>query len=172
MLVSGLEAGARESVTMNGQSPARRLVARVQRVLPAAPDVVYAEWLDPEALSAWMCPRPARCISVDLEPRLGGRLRFDIEDKGEEFFVVGKFTVLEQPHRISFTWHCSTWGDPDLESVVTIELEEIGEAQTLLTLEHSLLPFDLIEQHDRGWVAIAAQLGQVLRRRLSTPRGG
>ena len=124
MLVSALEAGARESVTMNGRSPARPLVARVQRVLPATPDVVYAEWLDPEALSAWMCPSPARCLSVELEPRPGGRLRFDIEDKGEEFFVVGKFTVLEQPHRISFTWHCSTWGDPDLESVVTIELEE------------------------------------------------
>ena len=157
---------------MNGQSPARRLVARVQRVLPAAPDVVYAEWLDPEALSAWMCPRPSRCISVDLEPRLAGRLRFDIEDKGEEFFVVGKFTVLEQPHRISFTWHCSTWGDPDLESVVTIELEEIGDAQTLLTLEHSLLPFDLIEQHEHGWIAIAAQLDEVLRQRYSTPQGG
>jgi len=148
------------------------LVARVQRVLCAPPDVVYTEWLDPEALSAWMCPRPARCLNVELEPRLGGKLRFDIEDNGEEFSVVGKFTVLEQPHRISFTWHCSTWGDPDLESVVTIEFEETGESQTLLTLEHALLPFDLLEQHEHGWIAIAAQLDEVLRQRYSTPQGG
>jgi uncharacterized protein YndB with AHSA1/START domain len=157
---------------MNDQSPVRPLVARVQRVLPATPDVVYAEWLDSEALSAWMCPRPARCLNVELEPRPGGRLRFDIEDRGEEFFVVGTFTVLERPHRLSFTWHCSTWGDPDLESVVTIELEEIGEAETLLTLEHALLPFDLIERHEHGWVAIAAQLDEVLRRRLTAPPHG
>jgi len=148
------------------------LVARVQRVLCAPPDVVYTEWLDPEALSAWMCPRPARCLNVELEPRLGGTLRFDIEDNGEEFSVVGKFTVLERPHRISFTWHCSTWGDPDLESVVTIEFEETGESQTLLTLEHALLPFDLLEQHEHGWIAIAAQLDEVLRQRYSTPQGG
>jgi uncharacterized protein YndB with AHSA1/START domain len=148
------------------QSPARPLVARVQRVLPAPPDVVYDEWLDPKALSEWMCPKPARCLNVELEPRLGGTLRFDIEDEGEEFFVIGKFTVLEPPHRLSFSWHCSTWGDPDLESVVAIELEEIGDVQTLLTLEHSLLPFDLLEQHERGWVAIAAQLDEVLRWRI------
>jgi len=152
-------------MAVNDPSPARPLVARVQRVLPATPDVVYAEWLEPDALSEWMCPRPARCLNVELEPRLGGILRFDIEDEGEEFFVVGRFTVLERPHRISFTWHCSTWGDPDLESVVTIELQPIGEAETLLVLEHSLLPFDLLEQHERGWIAIAAQLDEVLRRR-------
>ena len=154
---------------MNGPSPARRLVARVQRVLPATPDVVYAEWLDPEALSAWMCPRPARCISVEVEPRLGGRLRFDIEDKGEEFFVVGKFTVLEQPHRLSFTWHCSTWGVPDLDSVVTTGFEEMGEAQTLLTLEHSLSP-STSSSSMSGAGRDAAQLGEVLRRRLPAPQ--
>ena len=60
---------------------------------------------------------------------------------------------------------------PD-EHRATIELEETGEAQTLLTLEHALLPFDLLEQHEHGWIAIAAQLDEVLRRRLSTPQDG
>src|SRR6266852_1609835 len=34
--------------------------AVVRRLLPAAPELVYDEWLDPEALREWMCPRPAR----------------------------------------------------------------------------------------------------------------
>ena len=33
---------------------------RVQRVMPAAPDVVFDEWLDRESLQEWMCPRPVR----------------------------------------------------------------------------------------------------------------
>ena len=31
-----------------------------ERLLPASPVVVYDEWLDPDALSDWMCPRPAQ----------------------------------------------------------------------------------------------------------------
>ncbi|MDT5336107.1 MAG: hypothetical protein QOD90_1612, partial [Mycobacterium sp.] len=46
-------------------------VARVQRVMPAAPDVVFDEWLDPESLADWMCPRPARCVAIDIEPHVG-----------------------------------------------------------------------------------------------------
>ena len=39
----------------------------VQRTLPASPDVVFDEWLDPVGMAEWMCPRPARPT-----PRIGG----------------------------------------------------------------------------------------------------
>jgi uncharacterized protein YndB with AHSA1/START domain len=32
-------------------------VVVVRRVLPAAPDIVYDEWLDPVGMIEWMCPR-------------------------------------------------------------------------------------------------------------------
>jgi uncharacterized protein YndB with AHSA1/START domain len=67
----------------------------VRRLLPAPPDVVYDEWLDPGALADWMCPRPARCRNVESEPRLGGRLRIDIEDGGTQFWVSGEYLVLD-----------------------------------------------------------------------------
>jgi uncharacterized protein YndB with AHSA1/START domain len=54
--------------------------ALVVRRLPAPPDVVYDEWLDPVALSDWMCPRPARATKIDLEPIVGGRLHIEIEE--------------------------------------------------------------------------------------------
>jgi uncharacterized protein YndB with AHSA1/START domain len=55
-------------------------VARIEQQLPAPPSVVYAECLDPDALSDWMCPRPARAIRIELDPTIGGRLRIDIEE--------------------------------------------------------------------------------------------
>ena len=132
--------------------------AIVRRLLPASPDVVYDEWLDPVALADWMCPRPARCRNVESEPRLGGRLRIDIEDDGEEFRVSGEYLVLDRPTRLSFSWSCSTWPDPSLKSVVNVLLEPRENAQTLMTIEHTLLPPGLVDQHERGWAAIAQQL--------------
>lgn len=95
----------------------------VQRTLPAPPKLVYQEWLDPESLTEWMCPRPARAIKIDLSPTIGGRLWFDIVDGAERFTVAGQFIEMDRPHRLRFTWSCSTWPDPTLESVVTVRLE-------------------------------------------------
>lgn len=69
-------------------------VAVVRRLQPASPDVVYDEWLDPAALSDWMCPHPARCLAVESEPRVGGRLRIDISDGGVEFYVSAHYRCL------------------------------------------------------------------------------
>ena len=127
-------------------------------MLPASPEVVYDEWLDPSALSDWMCPRPARCRNVEAEPRVGGRLRIDIKDGGTEFRVSGEYLVLDRPGRLSFSWSCSTWPDPSLKSVVNVLLEPRENEQTLMTIEHTFLPPELVDQHARGWTAIAAQL--------------
>lgn len=136
--------------------------ALVRRLLPAPPEVVYDEWLDPVALADWMCPRPARCRGIESDPRVGGRLRIDIEEEGAEFYVTGEYLVLERPARLSFTWACSTWPDPRHSSVVTVLLEPRGRGQTLMTIRHTLLPPGLAGQHARGWEAIAGQLAAEL----------
>ena len=63
----------------------------VRRVLPAPPDVVFDEWLDPVGMTEWMCPRPARAVKIMLEPSVGGSLRIDIEDSGFSLYVTGRF---------------------------------------------------------------------------------
>ena len=138
--------------------------ALVQRLLPAPPEVVYDEWLDPSALADWMCPRPARCRGIESDPRVGGRLRLDIEEEGTEFYVTGEYLVLDRPGQLSFTWSCSTWPDPGLSSVVTVLLEPRESGQTLMTIRHTLLPPGLAVQHELGWAAIAGQLAAELAR--------
>lgn len=66
----------------------------VQRLIPAPPEVVYQEWIDPEALADWMCPRPTRATKIELEPTVGGRLRLDIDDSGRRIHVTGEFLEL------------------------------------------------------------------------------
>ena len=97
--------------------PAQAAVVR-QR-LPAPPGIVFDEWTDAARLAAWMCPRPARCLNVEADPRIGGTLGFDIEEAGSTFRVSGNYLTLERPHRVAFTWSCSTWPDPTIQSVVS-----------------------------------------------------
>jgi uncharacterized protein YndB with AHSA1/START domain len=135
----------------------RGRAAVVQRVLPAPPAVVYDEWLDPDALSEWMCPRPAIATKIDLDPTLGGRLRIDIEENGTRFVVTGRYVELDRPSRLRFTWSCSTWPDPSVESLVTVTLEALGDSETIMTIHHAMLPPGLTGQHQSGWAQIAEQ---------------
>jgi uncharacterized protein YndB with AHSA1/START domain len=139
---------------IGGETPS----AVVVRLLPAPPTVVYDEWLDPVALADWMCPRPARPINIELEPTKGGILRIEIEENGVQFTVTGRYVELDRPRRLSFTWSCTTWPDPDVESLVTVTLEPFGDDETLMTIEHALLPQYFIDQHQVGWARIAEQL--------------
>jgi hypothetical protein len=49
-------------------------------------------------------------------------------------------------------------------------LERRERQQTLMTIEHALLPPGLVGQHERGWAAIARQLGDELTAPATPPR--
>ncbi len=142
-------------------------VVTVRRVLPAPPDVVYDEWLDPAGMLEWMCPRPARAVKISLEPSVGGSLRIDIEDGGFSLYVTGTFVELDRPRRLRLTWSCSAWADPSVQSLVTVTLEQHGADETMMTIEHEQLPPTEVDSHRRGWGRIAVQLGDAIGERSS-----
>ena len=131
--------------------------ARVQRIMPATPDVVFDEWLDPESLADWMCPRPARCTAIDLDPRVGGSVRFDVDDSGRLVLIVGHFLAIDRPRLLRFTWSHSGWQDPTTVSIVNVAFEPVGGDQTLMSIEHSLLPPEALDDHQNGWTVTADQ---------------
>lgn len=130
--------------------------------MPAAPEIVYNEWLDPEALADWMCPRPAHATKIECDPRIGGALRIDIDDSGIAMTITGRFLDLQPPYRLSFTWYCSTWAASDPDSIVTVTFEPYPSEQTIMTIEHAQLRPDLVDRHETGWAQIAEQFAEVL----------
>ena len=138
-------------------------VARVQRVMPAAPAVVFDEWLDPESLAEWMCPRPVRCVAITVEPHVGGSVRFDVDDSGTSVLISGQFVAIDRPHLLRFTWTNSNWPDPTVVSVVNVAFEAVGDDETLMSIEHSLLPPYELESFSNGWMTVCDQLEEHLR---------
>ena len=138
------------------------VTVRVQRVMPAVPDVVFDQWLDPESLEEWMCPRPVRVLEVAVEPRIGGTVRFDIDDSGTRVLITGQFLTIDRPNVLRFTWSMSNWPDPTVASVVNVSFEPVGDDETLMSIEHSLLPPEEFENYDDGWTLTFDQLAAVL----------
>jgi uncharacterized protein YndB with AHSA1/START domain len=141
------------------------VTVRVQRVMPATPDVVLDQWLDPESLAEWMCPRPVRVLDITVEPHVGGTVRFDVDDSGTRVLISGRFLAIEPPHLLRFTWTNSNWPDPTRVSIVNVAFEPFGEDETLMSIEHSLLPPEEFESFDNGWTLTADQLAAVLQER-------
>jgi uncharacterized protein YndB with AHSA1/START domain len=137
-------------------------IVRVQRVMPAAPEVVFDQWLDPESLAEWMCPRPVRVVALTVEPRVGGSVQFDVDDSGTRVLITGRFLAIDRPHMLRFTWSASDWLDPTAISVVNVAFEPLGDDQTLMTIEHSLLPPDTFDEYESGWAGVCDQLAAFL----------
>jgi uncharacterized protein YndB with AHSA1/START domain len=138
-------------------------VVRVQRIMPATPEVVFDQWVDPESLADWMCPRPVRVVALDIEPRIGGTVRFDIDDSGMRVLITGRFLAIDRPRLLSFTWTASDWPDPTAASVVNVSFESLDDDQTLMTIEHSLLPPDTFDEYQSGWAGVCDQLAAFLQ---------
>ncbi|MCV7345112.1 SRPBCC family protein [Mycolicibacterium rhodesiae] len=130
----------------------------VSRVMPAPPAVVFDEWLDPEALQEWMCPNPVRVVEVTIEPRVGGTVRFDVDDSGTGVLISGQFLTIDRPRLLRFTWSNSNWEDPSQASIVAVTFEPVGVGETLMSIEHSLLPTSEFESFHSGWIDTFAQL--------------
>jgi uncharacterized protein YndB with AHSA1/START domain len=130
--------------------------AVVVRVLPAPPEIVYDEWLDPEALAEFLCPTVTTTTTVDIDPRIGGHLRIVMADIDVVATVTGEYLELDRPRRLRFSWH-SDLAD-DFDSVVTVTLAPHGVEQTLMTIDQTALPPGQREAHVRGWSRIADQL--------------
>ena len=134
----------------------------VRRVMPALPEEVFDEWLNPDSLREWMCPRPTRCVTVTVQPRVGGAFRFDVDDVGTSVLITGQFVAIERPRLLRFTWTNSYWADPTTTSVVTVTFEPLQDDQTLMSIEHAMLPAQEYDNFHHGWTKTADQLADLL----------
>jgi uncharacterized protein YndB with AHSA1/START domain len=128
--------------------------ARVERVLPAPPEAVYAAWLDPAELAAFICPPPGTA-RVELDPRVGGALRIVMTFPDRRTVIEGAYLSLDPPHLISFAWRVAARA---IASVVTVSLEPHGTAETRMTILHTRLPAEWAASYRRGWASIRDQL--------------
>ena len=122
----------------------------LKRVIAAPRAQVYRAWTEAEALAAWFGPRGVTTRVTELDPRPGGRYRFEmVEDN--TYIVGGQFREVVPEQRLVFTW---TWETDDyaaVETEVEVTLTDVAGG-TELSLVHRRLPDDEArEKHGQGW---------------------
>ena len=133
----------------------------VNRTIPAPAEKIYDVWIDPKSPGGpWHGAE-----RVIFNPVVDGLYYLAIKHEGRVWPHYGRFTKMERPSVVEFTWMSE--GTKGAESVVTVTLQQRGD-QTDVTLRHAGVPDDeLGHQHKEGWTWILNALADALAARRS-----
>jgi uncharacterized protein YndB with AHSA1/START domain len=110
----------------------------IVREFAAPREVVFRAWTDPRQLTRWFGPRgfstPLESIGADVRPGGTWQATMVVDATGQEFPTGGFYLEVRAPERLVFTWR-----EPggDAESVVTVELADLGAGRTLMTFHQA-----------------------------------
>lgn len=133
---------------------------RLERIIGAAPDAVFAAWTTPEAMEQWYRDGEGWVARVThLDVRVGGGYRVEFGPVGEAPFVeTGTYLEIEPPHRLVMTETLDGVTTPWAGTVVTVELHDEG-GKTRCVLTHRGFPS--AEERDNaqgGWPGFLERL--------------
>ncbi len=129
----------------------------IQRLIPAPPERVFDAWTNSDELQKWWGPKDVRCLSAEIDLRLGGQYRIanELPDK-TVIWITGEFEVIERPHLLIYTWMIESTS-PATERV-TVQFEKYHQG-TMISLKHELIPTaELCDQHQLGWHSCLSEL--------------
>jgi len=128
-------------------------VLRLNRVIAASRERVFAAWTTPDAIKGWFGPASCRVLDVQIDLRVGGEycFRLSTEQLGE-IKVSGQYQEVTPPAKLVYTWQWA--GNPELtrgSSLVSVEFVPVG-VSTEIRLTHEQLPsIESRDDHARGW---------------------
>jgi uncharacterized protein YndB with AHSA1/START domain len=125
---------------------------RIERVLPAAPQVVFRAFTAPDELAQWWGPEGFTIPSVEIDPQLGGRYRIEMRPpEGDAFFLSGEFREVDPPRRLAYTF---AWEDPDpddTETLVDLSFRDLGDSTEVTLNQDPFRTEARLELHRDGW---------------------
>ncbi|HKA41968.1 MAG TPA: SRPBCC domain-containing protein [Burkholderiales bacterium] len=135
---------------------------RVTRRYPAAPDRVFAAWLDPSMAARWLfatafCPLARAAIDA----RIGGSFCFTERHAGMQIDYTGQYVEIAPPRRLAFT--LSVRGEPQPVTRVAVEIMPLRTG-CVLHLTHDNVPTDSADRAEARWTGILYGLGVALER--------
>jgi uncharacterized protein YndB with AHSA1/START domain len=139
-------------------------VVEIQRRLDAAPELVFAAFVDRRLVSLWLTPGPeVRLEVLSFDFNVGGAYRFAYHVPGGQIMHVnGVFRAIEPPTGLIFSWNIEP---PDehagIESEVTVTIAPDGKGSRLLVRHEKLARAGAVMRHAEGWRGALDQLASL-----------
>lgn len=133
----------------------------VTQVVPASREAVFEAWLNPEALASFMKPLEGMTVpNAEVDGREGGAYLILMKAGDEEMPHTGVYKTVNRFERLAFTW-VDPWYQGD--SLVTLDFEALGPAETKLTLHHvGFSDQEACDSHHGGWTTIVGHLSSTV----------
>jgi len=134
----------------------------IERSFHAPAEAVFEAWTSEEVLRRWFHAEPdweTPEAQVDLRP--GGAVRVVMRDPAKDRKIGGggRYTEIEPPTRLAFTW---TWDEEDTETLIELEFEEANGVTTVRMTHSGLRDEERVRAHEYGWGNCLANLERAL----------
>jgi uncharacterized protein YndB with AHSA1/START domain len=128
------------------------LTLNMERTYAAAPERVFDAWTSEEVLRRWFHGQrtwDTPEASVDL--RVGGEVRVVMRnpETGAEYGGGGRYTEIDPPRRLAFTW---LWDDQGTRTLIELDFTETDDGGTTVRFTHAgLWDEQAVRDHEDGW---------------------
>lgn len=142
---------------------------RMERTFPAPAQAVFDAWTSEEVMRRWWhAGRDWETPEASVDLRVGGAVRVVMRNPhtGAEYGGGGRYTEIDPPRRLAFTW---LWDDNATRQLIEIDFEEVDGITTVRFIHSGLWDEAAVRSHDDGWGQAFANLGQTLE--ADRPRG-
>ena len=139
---------------------------RIERVFDAPKERVYRAFTESPLRSRWVRPADDWQVPLtELEARVGGRYRdVFVAPDGTRFEESGVFHELRAGERLVYSCRFEGGGALEPEMRVTIDLHDLGDGKTRLTLEQTgSRERKNRDEQEQGWPAFLDQLAKAVR---------
>jgi uncharacterized protein YndB with AHSA1/START domain len=145
------------------ETEASETTLRLERLIAASPEILFALWIDPAQLVKWWAPDGYQASVHALETKPGGRWRVSLHGPdGGTPSMSGVYRIVEPPHRLAFTW---AWdGEDDArghESEVTVNFEKVPGGTRLVLVHERFEGRPARDRHNNGWTAALDHLAKI-----------
>ena len=122
----------------------------IKRVFSASAERVFAAWTEVELLKQWMGPGKVTVSVAEVDLRVGGAYKLVMNDpEGATHIPSGTYEEIVPNEKLVFTW---SWANADEVTRVTVELRELGDNETELTLTHvGFAETGVRDHHEECW---------------------
>lgn len=136
------------------------LSLELRRRLAASPERVFRAWTEPELVRQWWrMSEQHRCVLAEIDLRVGGTYRMQVEAPGGASLpvITGTYQEVTPPRRLVFTWR---WAHHPMEKETLVTVEFLAaDSGCELVIRHERFPdVTMRNQHEEGWCAVLAML--------------
>jgi uncharacterized protein YndB with AHSA1/START domain len=143
------------------------------RVIRAPRQRVFEAWITPEILMQWFGSAGKHCPSAEVDLRVGGAYRIEMEptslepDAGpdatcasQRVAAFGNYTRIVPNELLQFTWS-SDW-NPGEESLVTVSVKDVAAGTEINILHENFNTEASRDGHNKGWAGCLDKLAHML----------